>query len=239
MLDDETSVSPTSRGWFTANSPGEPPVSVYQFRIELREVKPVVWRRVHILSDMTLADLHVLVQCAMGWDDLHLHRFRVHGRDYGSDSHLPRTMRLDALRLRPGERFFYAYNLLAGWAHDVRLERVLTAERGRLYPICIAGRHACPPEWCCGPQDYEATRSEAMGLAYLEDLDQLVGFASHRLDYRDGARPIFGSEAERHNLQKLLDRMRIRERLWAPFDRAAANAALRETFSGEGGSAAP
>jgi hypothetical protein len=125
MLDDETSGSPASRGWLTANSPGEPPVSVYQFRIELREVKPVVWRRVHILSDMTLADLHVLVQCAMGWDDLHRHRFRIHGRDYGSDSHLPRTTRLDALRLRPGERFFYAYNLLAGWTHDVRLESVL------------------------------------------------------------------------------------------------------------------
>ena len=165
MLDDETSVSPTSRGWFTANSPGEPPVSVYQFRIELREVKPVVWRRVHILSDMTLADLHVLVQCAMGWDDLHLHRFRVHGRDYGSDSHLPRTMRLDALRLRPGERFFYAYNPMAGWAHDLRLERALTGECGRLYPVCIAGRRACPPEWCCGPREYQARRSDAMGIA--------------------------------------------------------------------------
>jgi hypothetical protein len=118
MLDDETSVSPASCGPPSSSSLGEPPISVYQFRIELREVKPIVWRRVLIPSDMTLANLHVLVQYAMGWDDLHLHRFRIHGRDYGSNSHLPQTTRLDALRLRPGERFFYAYNLLAGWTHD-------------------------------------------------------------------------------------------------------------------------
>ena len=55
-----------------------------------------------------------------------------------------------------------------------------------------------------------------MGLAYIEDLEQMVGFASHLLDCRDGSRPIFGSEEERHNHQKLLGRMRICERLWAP-----------------------
>jgi hypothetical protein len=203
-----TSVSPASCGPFASSAPGEP--SVYQFRIELREVKPIVWRRVHVLSDMMLVDLHALVRCAMGWDDRHLQWFRIHGRDYRSDSYLSRTTRLDALRLKPGERFFYGYNLLAGWAHDVRLESVLTAERRRLYPVCIAGRHACPPEWCCGPQEYEATRSDARGLAYIEDLDQLVGFASHLLDCRNSSRPIFSSEGERHNFQELLDRMRMR-----------------------------
>jgi hypothetical protein len=237
MPDDESAVSSPSCGPFASSASGEP--LVFQFRIELREVKPIVWRRVHVLNDMTLADLHALVRYAMGWDDLHLQWFRIHGRGYRSDSHLLRTTRLDALRLKPGERFFYGYNPFDGWTHDVRLESVLSAERGRLYPICIAGRHACPPEWCSGPQEYESARLDAMGLAYIEDLDQLVGFASHLLHCPEALRPIFGSDEERYNLRKLLDRMGRRERLWAPFDRAAANAVLRETFSGEGGSAAP
>lgn len=76
------------------------------------------------------------------------------------------------------------------------------------------------------------------GLAYIEDLDQLVSFTKHLLDCRDGSRPIFASGEARHNLQELLGRMRVRERLRAPFDRAAANAALRETFGGQGGVAA-
>jgi hypothetical protein len=131
MPDDEDSVSLASCGPPDAGAPGGLPVSVYQFRIELREIKPVIWRRVQILSDMALADLHALVQCAMGWEDVHLHRFRIHGREYGSDSLLSRTTHLDALRLRPGERFFYEYNSIAGWTHDFRLEKVLTAETGR------------------------------------------------------------------------------------------------------------
>jgi hypothetical protein len=86
MPDDESAVSPASCGPFASSAPGEP--SVYQFRIELREVKPIVWRRVHVLSDMMIVDFHALVRCAMGWDDLHLQWFRIHGRAYRSDSYL-------------------------------------------------------------------------------------------------------------------------------------------------------
>jgi hypothetical protein len=31
----------------------------------------------------TIADLHYIIQIAMGWTDSHLHRFVIHGKDYG------------------------------------------------------------------------------------------------------------------------------------------------------------
>jgi hypothetical protein len=34
-------------------------------------------------SDSTIADLHQTLQIAMGWDDAHLHHFRIRGKDYG------------------------------------------------------------------------------------------------------------------------------------------------------------
>ncbi len=52
----------------------------------------------------------------MGWDDSHLHRFRIHGKDYGSGSTCatdPHTVTLASFRLRPRERFAYHYDLSA------------------------------------------------------------------------------------------------------------------------------
>ncbi len=60
--------------------------SIYHLRLVLRHVTPLVWRRVLVHSDTTIAQLHRVIQVTMGWDDSHLHRFRIHGKDYGSGS---------------------------------------------------------------------------------------------------------------------------------------------------------
>lgn len=43
----------------------------------------MVWRRVLVRSDSTIADLHNVLQIAFGWSDDHLHCFRIHGKEYG------------------------------------------------------------------------------------------------------------------------------------------------------------
>jgi hypothetical protein len=39
---------------------------IFEIKIELREVRPVVLRRVQVPGEITLAGLHELVQVAMG-----------------------------------------------------------------------------------------------------------------------------------------------------------------------------
>ena len=58
-------------------------IEVYQLHVRLCEITPLIWRRVLVRSDSTIADLHHTLQIAMGWDDAHLHRFRIRGKDYG------------------------------------------------------------------------------------------------------------------------------------------------------------
>lgn len=52
-------------------------VSVLRVRVDLDGARPPVWRRLDVRSDLTAAQLHEVLQAAMGWLDGHLHRFWV------------------------------------------------------------------------------------------------------------------------------------------------------------------
>src|SRR5437764_6361167 len=131
---------------------------VYQLRVVLRGVSPLIWRRLLVRSDSTIAELHAALQLAFGWSDEHLNRFVIHGREYGvwHDGGIgfrddPRRVHLVDLGLRVRERFLYEYDFTDGWQHDVRLEQILPLEPGRDYPVCVGGRRIVPPEDCGGP----------------------------------------------------------------------------------------
>src|SRR5664279_4361471 len=115
-----------------AASPG-----VYRLRAALHAVSPLIWRRLLVSGESTVADLHTIVQTAFGWGGEHLHRFVIHGAEYGINYvggpgfRDARQVRLGGLGLRVGERFFYEYNFFAGWRVDLRVEEIVA---GRTRP---------------------------------------------------------------------------------------------------------
>src|SRR5712692_933904 len=155
--------------------------SVYQLRAVLRAVSPLIWRRVLVRSDTTIADLHTTLQTAFGWTDEHLNRFVIHGREYGvsHDGGIgfrddPRHVRLADLGLRARERFLYEYDFTDGWQHDVRVERILPLDLRRRYPVCIGGRRAVPPEDCGGPWAFLELRQRYSIISIADQLRELV-----------------------------------------------------------------
>ena len=48
-----------------------------QLKTRLRGVHPAVWRRVRLADDVSVANLHGVIQLLMGWDDDHLHRLAL------------------------------------------------------------------------------------------------------------------------------------------------------------------
>jgi hypothetical protein len=144
-----------------------PKKQVYQFKITLKDVKPPIWRRILVPSSYSFWDLHVAIQDAMGWLDCHLHEFRVKDVN-GKELCLGIPDMDDFEEILPGWKykvakflslarptFEYVYDFGDDWRHKVELEAVLPAEPGVIYPRCIKGKRACPPEDCGGPWGYQ------------------------------------------------------------------------------------
>jgi Plasmid pRiA4b ORF-3-like protein len=146
----------------------DPEAEVYLLYTWLRRINPLIWRRVLVRADNTLADLHYIIQIAFSWTDFHLHRFRLHKKDFAvprveglADAHDARQVTLGELHFRLNERFLYEYDFGDQWEHEVRVEKILPFEARRKYPVCIGGQRAGPPEDCGGPQAYDVMRIEA------------------------------------------------------------------------------
>ena len=134
--------------------------AVYEIKITLRGGKPPVWRRVRVRSDITLFELHTLLQTVMGWMDCHMHQFVAEGKAYGAaDGEFPeraneKKVLLSQVLRNPKDELVYEYDFGDGWKHDVVLEQVREADPGCKYPYVLAGKRACPPEDCGGVGGY-------------------------------------------------------------------------------------
>jgi len=140
------------------------PSSVYRLRVVLREVGPLIWRRLLVRSDTSIAELHVILQTLLSWNNTHLHPFRIHGKAYGivrlggiSFVDDPLRVQLCDFRLHRGERLFYEYDFTDGWVLEIRLEAILSLEAKGVYSRFTAGRRVAPPEDCAGPWAYLST----------------------------------------------------------------------------------
>jgi hypothetical protein len=140
-------------------------VELYQLRIRLLTISPMISRRIWVRSDSSIAELHETIQCVMGWRNEHLHRFVIHGVHYGANylhglSFIDdgRKVRLGDFNFRERERFLYEYDMFDSWHHEVRFEKRLPLDPAQQYPICIGGRGKTPPEDCGGPEHFMALR---------------------------------------------------------------------------------
>lgn len=143
---------------------------VFQFKIELDEITPKIWRRIQVPSEYNFWDLHVAIADSMGWLDYHLHHFAIRGKGKRNVVHIgipdfDRTYELQ--EVYPGWEIWmmayfndlgveakYLYDYGDGWEHKVKLEGYMYREKGIKYPICIGGECACPPEDCGGVTGY-------------------------------------------------------------------------------------
>ena len=126
---------------------------IYQIKVTLKGIRPPIWRRIQVPCDITLAELHGVLQAVMGWWGYHLHQFTVGQTCYGvpdpdydfMDVRDESEVRLNQI-VGEGGRFVYEYDFGDGWEHVLQVEKVLPPDAGQQRPVCIKGKRACPPE---------------------------------------------------------------------------------------------
>jgi hypothetical protein len=208
-----------------------------QMKVMLRDVHPAVWRRVALPDALSIADLHQVLQLLIGWDDDHLHRFHIHGHDYGvahggglTFAENAAAVPLSRFQFHPTERLLYGYDFTAGWQVEVRVESLARPGSRPEHPFCVAGQEAAPPDGCGGPSIYAERRLDALGWDMGNDMEIIADFL-RRVGERD-ATALVDPEFER-----AVSRLKAREPFLARrFERRSVNAALRQAFSSGRGS---
>ncbi len=138
--------------------------NVYQFKITLKGSKPSIWRRIQVPENYSFWDLHVAIQDAMGWLDYHLHLFHI-GETYskggigiglpeGSEYLHSANVKIKKYFKNENDKLLYEYDFGDSWVHQIVLEKILPKDPKIEYPLCLAGKMACPPEDCGGLDAY-------------------------------------------------------------------------------------
>lgn len=181
--------------------------TIFQFKITLNESIPKVWRRVLVPADYTFFDLHCAIQNAMGWTDSHLHAFYLgerrnnnritieypnpEGNDlYRGETRDERHEKISDYFNKTIKQCVYCYDFGDNWDHTVLLERVLPKDSKIVYPLCLAGKNACPPDDCGGVWGYQNLQkilknpndSEHEGMLKWLGLDNSSEFNPYEFD---------------------------------------------------------
>ena len=169
----------------------KPAAPVYQLKITLLDTHPPIWRRVLVAGDISLAELHQLVQTVMGWTNSHLHQFMIGAERYSAvsqfDGYEPEDERdeaqyaLQVVAPRPRMLIRYDYDFGDNWEHLIQVEKILKPVADRELPQVLAGKRAGPPEDCGGVWGYAALL-EALADPEHEDHAELLEWVGDDFD---------------------------------------------------------
>ena len=138
---------------------------IYQIQISLKRSKPKIWRRILVPSELSLPDLHKIIQTTMGWTNSHMHQFvkeELFFKEWTVEDDFWDTQydvdyknkKISDLLKQEKEQIIYEYDFGDGWEHDIILEKIHPFNDKTECPVCLDGKLNCPPEDCGGPSGY-------------------------------------------------------------------------------------
>ena len=169
-----------------------------QFRMELLDIEPMIWRRIEVPSSYSFWDLHVAIQDSMGWLDYHLHEFTIkpprkrkpvaiglptEDEIYDVEVTPGWEVPVSLYLVQPGDECLYLYDFGDGWRHRVVLEGMHLQKAGIKYPVCVDGERACPPEDCGSVPGYYRLMEILADAKHDEYEDMVSWLTGHARNY--------------------------------------------------------
>lgn len=156
----------------------------YQLKLSLSFSDPLIWRRIQVPGQLTLADLHRVIQICMGWSDSDTHQFLVgkifYSPGFGIED-FKRKPKYDeaAFELHQLEEamqfiFTYLYDGGEGWELEITLENILAPDSVGS-AVMLDGEYGCPPEDVGDIHHFQALLT-ALDEAGAESTEISLGF---------------------------------------------------------------
>jgi len=167
-------------------------------RVHLLWSEPEIWRRVSLDPELTLYQVHEVLQVIFAWENDHLHDFTRRREGKPNTTYAPpwdvlkhspyptgdvdeSTIKLGSLLRRHGSTLHYTYDPVADWVHVLTVEerRPATADDPRAQ--LLAGERAGPIESIGGMQRFNAfvadqeSLTRTHGATYIEDIEEMTG----------------------------------------------------------------
>jgi hypothetical protein len=143
--------------------PGKNPdhPKLFQLKATVRYIQPPIWRQLLVSSDTTLETLHDILQIIFGWDDSHLHVFKVAGNEYSNpdfelDVEDESLAELRQLITRAKQKMLYEYDFGDSWEVEIVVEKILPFDETQALPFVTEGERAGPLEDSGGVWRYMA-----------------------------------------------------------------------------------
>lgn len=143
----------------------------YTLRVTLKNIKPSIYRKFVVPSNITLRHLADLIIELMGWSGGHLNAYHIKGHNYHpayqmtpeygyyggiyDNDHRQEDYTIADVLSQKGKAVELEYDFGDGWCHEIRLSSIseyLDEEPHRIY--FLKGERACPLEDIGGPWGY-------------------------------------------------------------------------------------
>ena len=130
-----------------------------QLHISLADIEPLIWRRIVVPDTVLFVELAWIILIVMGWENRHLHEFRVGSLVIGDpsmdgegDFHDETVTPLNQVIDDSIKQFGFCYDFGDDWWHQIVIEARLPDD-GKGVRL-LDGQNACPPEDCGGVPGY-------------------------------------------------------------------------------------
>jgi hypothetical protein len=132
-----------------------------QLRLTLRNIEPAIWRRIRVAPELTLTQLHHVIQILFGWSERHLWQYEIALQTYADyedefdelDLVPARTTRLADLPATL-KRFAYNYDFGDDWQVEIAVEPGGGDLPRGAHVLCLEGARHGPPDDVGGPWAY-------------------------------------------------------------------------------------
>ena len=146
--------------------------SPIKLKVNLENMPFPIYRKVLVPEDITMGELHLVIQVAMGWENCHLFQFndkkerpniRVQqeieednfwGQSHSDNFNADELSLLEFLDYTDGKTFWYWYDFGDDWWHKISIQKITKKDLSEYVgdtPVCTEASGICPPEDCGGP----------------------------------------------------------------------------------------